>query len=81
MHALILSRIKSLPNYQQDQGNQPEGILVAHVLRFDTSIGRTIVTLHPAKLGPDKQNKTKEESCQESSNMGKVVHVRENPDC
>lgn len=68
-----------LPSNKKSQRNQPQHILIGLVFGSDTDVSRKVPTLQPSILGARQQDKAKEETRQESSNMGKIINKWQNP--
>jgi len=73
-----------LPNNKDDKRGNPQDALI--LLEFGSNRSRqisrgSISLANPSKLGPDQKDKSQKKPGKKSSNMGKVVHMRENPNC
>lgn len=72
------SEILDLPNDKQNEGHDTEHILVRIMPRFHTGLSRKLVALCPPKLRTKQQNKPKEETSHETSDVCKIVNMRKN---
>lgn len=72
------SEILDLPSDKQNEGHDTEHILVRIMPRFHTSMSRKLVALCPPKLRTKQQNKPKEETSHETSDVCKIVNMRKN---